>query len=181
VIVPILSKNEPEKVLSYCAEICDTLKKAGYRVHFDKRDLRPGNKFYAWELKGVPLRPEICARDIQNGVVTLARRDSGEKVPIKSDEMLDGISRNLLAIQENLYARANEALNSSIHQVSELSDVKPGINVMGWCGEEECGHRIEESTEMAVLGEPVGVPAPETKCIVCGKPTGKIIYCARTY
>jgi len=181
VIVPILSKNEPDKVLAYCSDICETLKKAGYRVHYDKRDLRPGNKFYDWELKGVPLRIEIGARDIQNNVITLARRDTGDKAQIKSDELMDGISKNLLAVQSNLFARANDMLNSSIHHVNDLSEAKPGINVMGWCGDEECGHRIEEATEMAVLGEPVGVQASETKCIVCGKLTEKMIYSARTY
>lgn len=181
VVIPILSKTEPEKVTAHCSEICASLKSAGFRVHFDQRDLRPGNKFYDWELKGVPLRIEIGARDIQNGVITIARRDSGERAQIPNQDMLAGISETLRKVQETLYARAKDVLESSIHETKDLSQVQPGINVMSWCGEEACGKRIEEATEMAVLGEPVGLELTESACIVCGKPTSKTIYAARTY
>jgi prolyl-tRNA synthetase len=181
VIVPILSKTEPEFVMARCSEITEKLKTAGYRVHFDKRDLRPGNKFFDWELKGVPLRIELGARDIQSGVITLARRDTGERVQVKNEDIFKGISENIAAIQTNLYSKASEALHSSIHTIASLSEIKPGINVMGWCGDEACGHRIEEATEMAVLGEPIGLEPVKNSCIVCSKPTDRTIYAAKTY
>jgi prolyl-tRNA synthetase len=181
VIVPILSKVEPEKVTARCEELSETLKKSGYRVHLDKRDLRPGNKFYDWELRGVPIRIELGARDMQNGIVTVARRDTGERVQLKNEDLLNGISANMADVQGNLFAKANSSLQDSIHPIEELTNVQPGINVMGWCGTEDCGHVIEEKTEMAVLGEPVGAELSEKKCIVCGIPTMKTIYVARTY
>ncbi|MBA3046693.1 MAG: proline--tRNA ligase [Candidatus Thermoplasmatota archaeon] len=181
VIIPILSKTEPEKVLAYCSDLYQKVKDAKFRVHYDQRDLRPGNKFYDWEMKGVPLRIEVGARDMQNGVITLARRDTGERIQINAPDMMQGIIDNMKAIQENLYARAKEFLGSSIHDINDLSNVQQGLNVMGWCGQEECGHAIENATEMAVLGEPVNQVPVERTCIVCGKPTDRTIYVARTY
>ena len=181
VIVPIISKQEPEIVENKCKEIYEELKKAGFRMHYDDRDLRPGNKYYSWELKGVPLRIELGARDIQNGVITTARRDSGEKSQIPFDNMVDGIKEQLLAVQENLFARAKKQLDESMFELNDLSDAKPGINIMGWCGEEDCGHQIENATEMAVLGVPVEKEPVSGNCIVCGKPTDTTIYVAKTY
>ncbi|MCK5309170.1 MAG: proline--tRNA ligase, partial [Thermoplasmata archaeon] len=181
VIVPIVSKQEPEIVENKCKEIYEELKKAGFRMHYDDRDLRPGNKYYSWELKGVPLRIELGARDIQNGVITTARRDSGEKSQIPFDNMVDGIKEQLLAVQENLFARAKKQLDESMFELNDLSDAKPGINIMGWCGEEDCGHQIENATEMAVLGVPVEKEPVSGNCIVCGKPTDTTIYVAKTY
>lgn len=181
VIIPILSKTEPELVITRCKELAETLKKAGYRTHLDLRDLRPGNKYYDWELRGVPLRIELGTRDIQSNVTTLARRDTGERVQIGNEAMLEGISENMAAIQANIFAKAEQAMRSSVHAVNDLKDAQQGINVMGWCGGEDCGHSIEQATEMSVLGEPVGAPHTSTKCIVCGSPTEKTVYVARTY
>jgi len=181
VIVPIISKTEPEAVMARCGELVDVLKKSGYRVHLDLRDLRPGNKFYDWELRGVPLRIELGARDMKANIITLARRDTGERVQIGNDAMLEGISENMKAIQANIFAKAELIMRNSIHNVDDLKKVQPGINVMGWCGGEDCGHSIEQATEMSVLGEPVGVTHSATKCIVCGTSTEKSIYVARTY
>ncbi|MDD4307263.1 MAG: proline--tRNA ligase [Thermoplasmata archaeon] len=181
VIIPIISKTEPEKVTAACEELTVTLKTAGYRVHYDNRDLRPGNKFFDWELKGVPLRIELGARDLQNGIVTLARRDTGERIQLAKGRLLEGIKEAVSGIQTSLYSKASDTLRSSIQPATVLTETKPGINVMHWCGNEECGHRIEEATDMAVLGEPVGVGPTDGKCIVCGKETGKTIYAAKTY
>ena len=162
-------------------EIFDQLKQAGFRVHLDDRDLRPGNKYYEWELKGVPLRVELGARDIQNGVITTARRDTGEKSQIPFDNMIEGIREQLLGIQSDLLIGAKKQLDESIFEISALSEAKPGINVMNWCGEEDCGHEVENATEMAVLGVPVEVEPKSGNCIVCGKPTETLIYVAKTY
>ena len=99
---------------------------------------------------------------------------------MKNDEILIGISENIVAIQANLFSKASAALHSSIFPVTSLSETKSGINVMGWCGDEVCGHKIEEATEMAVLGEPVGLKQVNNSCIVCGKSTQKTIYAAKT-
>ena len=181
VIVPIISKQEPVIVINKCKDVLTELRLAGFRIHLDDRDQRPGNKYYEWELKGVPLRIEIGARDIQNGVVTVARRDNGEKAQIPFDGVVDGIREQLLEVQNNLFTRAEAKLEESIFSISDLSEVRPGINVMSWCGNEDCGHQIEDATEMAVLGVPVGIPPESGNCIVCGKPTETLIYVAKTY
>jgi prolyl-tRNA synthetase len=181
VIVPILKKEDAELVLKHCQQISKTLKDAHFRVHVDARDLRPGNKFYDWELKGVPVRLEVGPRDIKDGIVTAARRDNSEKSSIKISNLVEGVTKLLADVQESLYKKASELLKNHVRKVSSLAEISEGINSMGWCGEEECGHRIEEKTGMAILGRPQ--PEKETKstCIVCGKPTDKIIYAAKTY
>ncbi len=181
VIIPIISKQEPEVVTNKCQEIFAQLKQAGFRVHLDDRDLRPGNKYYDWELKGVPLRIELGARDIQNGVITIARRDTGDKSQIPFDNIIEGIRESLLAIQSDLLTRAQKQHDESIFEITDISEAKPGINVMNWCGEEDCGLQVENATDMAVLGIPVEVEPKSGNCIVCGKPTEILIYVAKTY
>lgn len=179
IIVPILSKGNKDTVNESCASTCELLENAGIRVRIDDRDVRPGSKFYEWELKGVPLRLEIGARDIENDVVTAARRDTFERTTIDTEALADGVRKLLNDIQENLFNRIKESM--VVHAVSELSEVKDCINSMAWCGEEDCCHQIEDVTEMDILGEPIDVLTMEGNCIVCGKPTSKTLYAAKTY
>src|SRR5690606_26511329 len=79
VIIPIIAKGNLEEVTAEARRLADELNAAGIRTHLDDGDERPGAKFYKWELKGVPLRLELGGRDIANGVVSYARRDTGEK------------------------------------------------------------------------------------------------------
>lgn len=181
VIVPIVSKQEPEAVDNKSREILAQLKEAGFRVHLDDRDLRPGNKYYDWELKGVPLRIELGARDIKNGVITTARRDTGEKGQVPFGAMAGGVRELLDAIQHDLYEAAKKQLDEAVFSISDLSEARQGINVMNWCGEEDCGHQIEDATDMAVLGIPVERLPEPGNCIVCGRPTDTLIYVAKTY
>ena len=80
VIIPILAKGNVEEVEKQACILRDELKAAGIRVELDDGDERPGNKFFKWELKGVPLRLELGERDIKNGVVAFARRFDGQRV-----------------------------------------------------------------------------------------------------
>jgi len=179
VVVPIQSKDQSDLIDKTCRELVDTLKNAGLRTHFDERDLRPGNKFYDWELKGVPLRLEIGARDIANGVATAARRDTSERSTIPLGEVEAGVTSLLNSIQDNLFERASKAM--FIKPINDLSEIIEGINSMAWCGEEDCGHQVEDITEMSILGEPVELEPVEGACIICGKPTDKTIYVSKTY
>lgn len=181
VIIPILAKGNQELVMSKANQISEELADAGIRVHLDVRDLRPGNKFYDWELKGVPLRIEIGGRDIENNVVTVARRDKEGKSTVGFDNLSDSIKDLLKTIQEDMYATASAKFEASIVYVEDLNQVVGDINHMHWCGNEDCGHKIEDVTEMSVLGIPVELEATEGNCIVCGKPTATSIYISKTY
>jgi len=181
VMVPIIFKDSAEDVMAEIHAIKKELKDAGITATIDNRDMRPGAKYYHWELRGVPLRLELGARDMKKGVVTLARRDNGEKTEVPRQDIAKSVKDMLASIDEGIYERAQELLHSSIKEVEDTRDAGPGLNRMAWCGEESCGHQIEDDTEMAVLGTPWEPYEKDGNCIVCGKPTRTWIYVAKTY
>ncbi|NJE07595.1 proline--tRNA ligase [Thermococcus sp. M39] len=190
VIVPIPKKDSPYDVFAYAREIAEELKTAGIRVHVDERDIRPGRKFYDWELKGVPLRIEVGPRDVEGQKAVLARRDTLEKFTVERAELIEKVRETLDAIMENLYARAKEFLDSHIKRVDTLEEAKKvfedrrGVVELPWCGEESCGLEMEEILDAKMLG----IPYPEEtakvegkKCAHCGKEAKFIARFARTY
>ena len=189
VIIPIISKKAPEQVTDACKLVTDILNRSGIRSKLDDRNERPGAKYYEWEMRGAPLRIEIGARDLENGVVSFARRDTGEKGAIAMDSVSAGTRMLLDDISATLYARARSVQDSSVTDISSLEDVPKGeldetktdrILRMCWCGSPECGHKFEDSTGFKILGTPYGAQAFPGKCIVCGKESEKQAYAAHT-
>jgi prolyl-tRNA synthetase len=181
VIVPIPAKDRLESVNESCVDALQDLKAAGIRGHLDARDLRPGNKFYDWELKGVPLRLEIGPNEMEKDFVTFVRRDNGERGTVDRKAMASLVKNLLEDIQEGMFTSASAKMLHDIHVVTDPADVTEGLNSMHWCGAEDCGHQIEEVTGMAILGVPVELEPVKGSCAVCGKPTDNIIYVARSY
>ena len=188
VVVPIPKKDSPHDVFAYAREIAEELKTAGIRVHTDERDIRPGRKFYDWELKGVPLRIEVGPRDVEGQKAVLARRDTLEKFTVERVKLIEKVRETLDAIMENLYARAKEFLDSHIKRADTLEEAKSedrrGIVELPWCGEESCGLEMEEILDAKMLG----IPYPEEtariegkKCARCGREAKFIARFARTY
>lgn len=183
IVVPIPSKGNLEIVNTECDKIAAVLSDAGIRTHVDKRDLRPGNKFYDWELKGVPLRLEIGGRDIADCVATAARRDTSEKKTIPVSNLVDNVRHILNSIAENLLQKAAGKISSKIVRVDELGKgtVENTVLEMYLCGSESCGQKVEQKYDAAVLGTPVEKEAGSGRCIVCGLEDGRIVRVARTY
>jgi len=190
VVVPIPKKDAGSEVFEYARGIADELKKAGFRVHVDERDIRPGRKYYDWELRGVPLRIEVGPRDIEGKKAVLARRDTFEKATVERDAIVDEVRKTLDAIHENLYARAKEFLESHIKRVDTLEEAKAlfedrrGVVEIPWCGDEECGLRMEEELDAKMLGTPYpeeNAKVEGKKCPVCGREAKFIARFARTY
>ncbi|NJE55381.1 proline--tRNA ligase [Thermococcus sp. 21S9] len=192
VIVPIPKKDASVDVFAYAREIAEELRKAGFRVHVDERDIRPGRKYYDWELKGVPLRIEVGPRDVEGRKAVLARRDTFEKVTVERDNIVEEVEKTLDSIHENLYNRAKEFLESHIKRVDTIEEAKAvfedrrGIVEIPWCGDEECGLKMEEDLDAKMLG----TPYPEEKaregiegkkCPVCGREAKFVARFARTY
>ena len=190
VIVPIPKKDSPYDVYAYARGIAEELRRAGFRVHVDERDIRPGRKFYDWELKGVPLRIEVGPRDIENGKAVLARRDTLEKSVIERNELIDKVRETLDDVHKNLYERAREFLESHIKRVDTLEEAKKvfedrrGVVEIPWCGDENCGLEMEEILDAKMLG----IPHPEEKakikgkkCAHCGRDAKFVARFARTY
>ncbi|HWQ18530.1 MAG TPA: proline--tRNA ligase [Methanotrichaceae archaeon] len=183
VIVPILL-GDKEKVLEVARSIEKTLTQACIRVKLDTSDDRPGAKFYKWEFQGVPVRLEVGPRDIQNGVVTLARRD-GVKKTVPMDDILASVVREGQELHAVLYNRAREFMESKVRDAASIEDAKAqtqvGVARVAWCESEECGHALEDQVGSNMLGEPQYVSFPEAPCLVCGKSTSKRTYMARQY
>jgi prolyl-tRNA synthetase len=182
VVIPILSKDNAESVTEAARALTAKLSEYGIRVKLDDRDVRPGSKYYDWEIKGVPLRLELGGRDIQNGVVTFARRDTGEKGTIDISTVGEGVELILKMISSSLYEKANNIQSTKVQEVDSLENIpEDKILKIGWCGSEECGHKFEDTYELKILGTPYPKEKGyKGKCIICGKETEGYTRAART-
>jgi prolyl-tRNA synthetase len=185
VIIPIIFKDKKEEVLKACEDLAQRLMQKGIRVHSDKREITPGNKFYDWELKGVPIRIEIGPRDIENNQVTVVARDNGNKQSISNDDADTFVIDELNQINDRLFKRADELLTKNLHIVSTVDDAEKlqGIIQLPWCGEDDCALSVEESIGKNTLGEPVDSlkEISDETCPICGKQAKKWMRYAKTY
>jgi prolyl-tRNA synthetase len=144
VIVPIAAQPN-DLVWQKALEICANLEAIGILAKFDDRQhLRPGAKFYEWELKGVPLRLEIGPKDLAQNQVVLAERLDSTKQVVEIADLLNQVPFLLNKIQEQMFARAQDRLNSMWHKIAKLADFgeqlsnSAGIYQAGWCLEPNC-------------------------------------------
>ena len=187
VIVPITIGKRREDVMIAAQKLKTDLTAAGFRVKLDTRDLRPGAKYYWWELRGVPLRLEIGPRDLDAGKVMAVKR-TGEKISIELAMVTEGIKHVLGEITEALRERAEEHTQSHLCNSKSMDTLIATINddkvaVVSWCQDRGCGDSIEEKTNASILGTDVRsvyIPANEGTCIACGKP-GKPTLVGRAY
>lgn len=189
VIVPIFKTNEELDSISQKAnDIKDALQKQGFTVKFDNRDTqKPGFKFAEWELKGVPVRIAIGPRDLQQGTVEVARRDTKEKKVMKLDEVSTAIPSLLSEIQENIYKKSLAFRDDHITQVEsfdqfkEVLDQKGGFVSAHWDGTPETEASIKEETKATIRCIPLDAKDEAGKCIFSGKPSAKRVLFARAY
>ncbi len=172
VVVPVPVKGEAGSIGGEAEKVWKRLSAAGVRARLDSRDIRPGNKYYEWERKGVPLRIEVGRREAAEKFVTAVRRDSGEKSRIDGASLEDGVKELLDEISDSLRRRAAEKEKLLEKEAAALADIGPGLNMVWWCGSEECGKGIDEKTGSSILGIPEGKQEGSGRCIVCGKETG---------
>jgi len=191
-IIPIIFKEGSEEVLAKCEEIKVALKSNGIRVNMDKRDIRPGKKFYQWELNGSPLRLELGPRDLKNNKAILRRRDNLEKIEIDLDsEYINKINELFEDIYSNMKKNAWEEMEERVVAIDSLKDAKELIAngkvvSFSWCGEEECGKSIEEETDVDLLGTQTNESKfiqdlVGKKCIHCEKDAKYTGLMAKTY
>ncbi|MHC3129443.1 MAG: proline--tRNA ligase [Candidatus Bathyarchaeota archaeon] len=188
-VVPVPYKGKEEQVNQACADVAAKLKDAGYRVELDSRgDLTPGNKFYYWELRGVPIRIEIGPRDLANGVVTIVRRDTLKKQTWKMDDVASAVQTFAEEMTDDLKANASKWMRERVYRVNSLAEAKrllekkAGIVEVPWCGKDECGHRLEEMVEARLLGFPEdSTKKVAGKCLVCGEKAVNVVRVALAY
>ncbi len=180
VIVPVLEKGRQEPMLLESQRLFLELRER-MRVKLDDRDVRPGEKYYYWEARGVPLRVELGPREIEKTMVTVVRRDTGEKRELPRDALGDRLRSVLELMQIAMWDRAEKMIRQNTFTITSLNEAKDGFNRMGWCGSEACGKTIADQTAMSVLGTPFYPEEFKGECIVCGKPTKQVVYVAKAY
>ena len=189
VIVPIY-KNEEQKVKidAKVTEIMQDLKRAGVSVKYDDSDAaRPGWKFAEYEMKGVPVRIAIGARDLENNVAEVARRDTKEKSSLSLDGIAARIKDLLEEIQQNIYNKAKAYRDAHItpantfEEFERLLDEKGGFIAAHWDGTTETEEQIKERTKATIRCIPLNNPQEAGTCILTGKPSTQRVLFARAY
>ena len=189
VIVPIYKGEEQLAQISEKVKgIKSALEAKGISVKFDNRDThKPGFKFAEWEFKGVPVRIAMGPRDLENGTIEVARRDTKEKKIHNIDGVADNIEKLLANIQDNLF---NTALNFRNEHITEansweefktLLDSKTGFISAHWDGTEETEEKIKQETKATIRCIPLDAKEEEGSCIFSGNPSTKRVLFAKAY
>ena len=188
VIVPIFRKPEQLEEISQKAQIImDELKAKGISVKYDDRDtFKPGYKFAEWELKGVPVRLAIGPRDMENGTVEAARRDTLEKETLSMEDIAVKIEHLLENIQDNIYQKALSFRDANTFNVDTWDEFKERIEKGGfvwahWDGTDETEEKIKEETKATIRLIPIDGKQEEGVCIYTGKPSKQRVVFAKAY
>ena len=189
VIVPIYKTDEEKANLdAYVDGLSTELKNLGISIKYDDRDTqRPGFKFAEWELKGVPLRVAIGARDMQNRTVELARRDTQTKETVEQAGLANRIHSLLDEIQDNIYQKALNFRDSHITEVNSYDEFKTLLEEKGgflschWDGTVETEKRVKEETKATIRCIPLDAKEEEGVCIFTGKPSKQRVLFAKAY
>lgn len=189
VIVPIYrGEEEKAKVDTYVDSLIAELRAKDISVKYDDRDTqRPGFKFAEWELKGVPLRIAIGARDMQNGTVELARRDIQSKETVSQEGLGNHIVTLLDEIQESIFQKALNFRDSHITEVNSYDEFKDVLENKGgfvschWDGTPETEKRVKEETKATTRCIPLDNKQEAGVCIFTGKPSTQRVLFAKAY
>ena len=188
VIVPIFKKQEQlDELMEKLNPLADELKKLGIRVQIDASDkATPGFKFAEYELKGVPLRLAMGGRDLENGTVELARRDTLTKETVAFDGIVETIQNLLKEIQDNIYQKALNFRIENTREVDTWEDFKeeikkPGFLLCHWDGTPETEEKIKAETKATIRCIPLEGDKTPGQCIYTGKPSAQRVIFAIAY
>ena len=188
VIVPIYKgQDQLDAISEKVKSIQSDLRKKGITVKFDDRDtFRPGAKFAEYELKGVPVRIAIGNRDLENGTLEIARRDTFEKQIVNQDDSVNFIENLLEEIQVNLFQKAIDFRKQNTSIVDDFKEFKKAIKKGGfvsahWDGTEETEDRIKEYTKATIRCIPNYAKEESGVCVLTGKPSNKRVLFAKAY
>ena len=188
VIVPIYKGQEQlDNIKSKVDPVVKALRSKGISVKFDTADNQsPGFKFAEYELKGVPIRLAIGNRDIENGTIELARRDTKTKQSMPFDGIVEVVASTLVDIQQNIYQKALQFRKENTHEVTSWDEFliqieKGGFISAHWDGTSETEEKIKEATKATIRCIPLDAKEEVGKCVFSGKPSTKRVIFARAY
>ena len=192
VVVPILSKDRKNEIMEASMETKERLLKAGFRTEMDIRDLRPGQKYYDWEIKGVPLRVEIGPKDLDNESALLVARD-GVKIETMIKDLEKGVNNALNEFTSRMCKKARREHEDRVKRMPKL--IKTGdkkwkiseklesgyVYEMPFDGSDAQARVIEDITGLNFLGEARQSYRKDMNCVITGNKTRKKVYLARAY
>lgn len=189
VIIPIHKTDEQLDAISVkINEIVTELRKKGISVKYDDRTAyKPGWKFAEYELKGVPLRIAMGPKDLENGTLEIARRDTLEKQNISQETVVEYVEKTLKEIQDNLYQKALNYRETHITEVDsfeefqEILETKGGFISAHWDGTPETEEKIKDLTKATIRCIPLNNKIEEGKCVFTGKKSTQRVLFAKAY
>lgn len=186
VIVPIPKPND--EIDEVANKIMSELRAKGISVKYDMdKKKRPGFKFAEYELVGIPVRIGIGKRDLEKGVIEVARRDTKEKMTIAVDGISEYVEQLLEDIQTNLFNRAKAYRDEHITKVDTMEEFKEVLETKGgfilahWDGTTETEIKIRETTKATIRCIPLDNPLEDGKCILTGNPSKQRVLFAKAY
>lgn len=178
-IIPI---KETEEVNNYIESLQKLLEDNNITYTVDNSNKSAGYKFAETEVNGIPIRIEVGPRDLENNFVTLARRDTREKLNISTKDLtIEKINSILNDIQENLYNRAKERRDAMTYTAKNMDDManiidnNPGFIKAMWCGSMECENKIKETRGIKSRCIPFEQEEISTTCVCCGKKAKEMV------
>jgi prolyl-tRNA synthetase len=189
VIVPIFKSEEQLEDISEVVEgIVNDLKSQGVSVKFDNRTtFRPGAKFAQHELQGVPLRIAIGPKDLENGTLELARRDTLTKSIVKLSEIVATVIDSLDQIQNELFQKALKYRDNHITEVNDFDEFKKiletknGFISAHWDGTSETENKIKDMTKATIRCIPIDKRVENGRCVLTGRPSTQRVLFAKAY
>ncbi len=182
-IIPIQQRKAG--VMEKAYELKEVL--SNFRVKVDDSDKSPGFKFAEQEMRGIPVRVEVGPRDIENGVCMVVRRDNGEKMEVKLEELAETIEKLLPQIQQDMYDRAKALMDSKTYSAKDRDEFcqtfeeKTGFVKAMWCGDRACEDEIKEKYGVTSRCIPYQQEHIADTCVCCGKPATKMVYWGKAY
>ncbi len=187
VIVPIYKREEELANISELVnKLTKELRAKGISVKFDNRDThKPGWKFAEYEMKGVPVRIAIGPRDMENGTMEVARRDTKEKQTVRADEAVNFVENLLEEIQTNIFTKAATFRSDNTTHADTWEEfqqkVEHGFVYAHWDGTAETEDKIKEATKATIRCIPIDVEKEAGKCIFTGQPSSQRVLFAKAY
>ncbi|MDR0439306.1 MAG: proline--tRNA ligase [Methanocalculaceae archaeon] len=186
VITPIIINKRADEIFAAVKTLEKELKATGLRVKTDTRDMRPGAKYYHWELHGVPLRVEIGPRDLDNNQFVCVNR-LGIKTVVPRENVVESVKMLLDDVNDQILERAEKHLKNHLMTATTPEECNERLNgnvvVVHWCGYRDCAEKLEKLTNSTILGTEIRnkyVINGENPCIICGK-MGKTALVGRSY
>jgi len=191
IVIPIMSKQSSEDMVAEAEKLVSKLKESEIRARMDARDIRPGQKYYDWEIKGVPLRIEIGPRDLANKSVMCVRRTGG-KVSYPANKLIESVKKELEEIGQKMFESSTANFSSRIKSLPTFTRnknelifdkaIEPDcVYEIAFDGNDAEAEMIEKSTNLSFLGDSIEPYKKDMRCVISGKTTKRRLFLSKMY